>query len=81
MAQELLYGSCALTDIESRYSQTGKRPWLLFGNVRGLLCMYMVNSFDLVTDHKSLEVIFGPHSKSSARIQSFVLCLMLLISE
>ena len=31
--------------------------------------------FDLVTDHKPLEVIFGPPSKPSARIERWVIRL------
>lgn len=33
------------------------------------------NNFDLITDHKPLEVIFGPRSKPCARIERWVLRL------
>lgn len=39
------------------------------------VCLYGKEIFELITDHKPLEVIFGRHSKPSARIERWVLRL------
>ena len=51
-----------------------KRPLPSFGHAKGPhICLW--NAIHLVTDHKPLEVIYGPHSKPCARIERRVICL------
>jgi hypothetical protein len=71
----ILYGNCALTDVESKYSQTEKEALALICECdRFTLYLYGQHSY-LVSDQKPLEVTFGHYSKSSARIQRWVLTL------
>uniref|UniRef100_A0ABD2WYV9 RNA-directed DNA polymerase n=1 Tax=Trichogramma kaykai TaxID=54128 RepID=A0ABD2WYV9_9HYME len=72
----IAYGNKSLTDCERRYCQTEKEALLLVWAVEHFnIYFYGKESFDLITDHKPLEVIFGPKSKTCARIERWVLRL------
>ena len=67
------YASRSLTDTERRYSQTEKEALaLVWACEKFHPYMYGV-PFELVTDHKPLEVIYGLKSKPCARIARWVL--------
>lgn len=72
----IAYGNKSLTDVEKRYCQTEKEALALVWAVEHFnMYLYGLKVFELVTDHKPLEVIFGPRSKSCARIERWVLRL------
>lgn len=72
----IAYGNKSLTDVEKRYCQTEKEALALVWAVEHFkMYLYGKESFDLVTDHKPLEVIFGKRSKPCARIERWVLRL------
>lgn len=68
------YGHKSLTDVEKRYSQTEKEA-LVWAMEHFHMYLYGKNEFELVTDHKPLEVIFNSRSKPCARIERWVLRL------
>lgn len=69
------YASRTLSDVEKRYSTTEKEALaIVWACERFHLYLYGMN-FDLITDHKPLEVIYSTKSKPSARIQRWVLRL------
>ena len=69
------YASRSLTDVERRYSQTEKEALaLVWACERFHLYLYGIK-FEMVTDHKPLEVIYSPRSKPSARIERWMLRL------
>ena len=69
------YASRTLSPTERRYSQTEKEVLALVWACEHFhLYLYGIN-FELVTDHKPLEVIYSRTSKPSARIQRWVLPL------
>ena len=71
------FASCSLSEVERRYSQTEKGALaVVWGGERFSLCLLGLESFQLVTDCKALEVIYGPKSKPSARVERWVLRLM-----
>ena len=49
---------------------------VVWGCERFSLYLLGPESFQLVTDFKALEFIYGPKSKPSARVERWVLCLM-----
>lgn len=65
----------SLTDTEKRYAQTEKEAYALVWAVERYHHYIFGRCFELVTDHKPLEVIFGPKSKPCARIERWVLRL------
>lgn len=67
------YASRALTDVEKRYSQTEKEALGLVWACERFHQYIYGKRFDLVTDHKPLEVIYSTKSKPCARIQRWVL--------
>lgn len=72
----IAYGNKSLTDVEKRYCQTEKEALALDWAVEHFkIYLFGKESFDLVTDHKPLEVIFGRRSKPCARIERWVLRL------
>lgn len=72
----IAYGNKSLTDVEKRYCQTEKEALALVWAVEHFrMYLYGKQTFDLVTDHKPLEVIFGSRSKPCARIERWVLRL------
>ena len=54
------YASYSLTDVEKRYSQTEKEALGLVWACERFKFYLLGIEFDLITDHKSLEVIFSP---------------------
>lgn len=72
----IAYGNKSLTDVEKRYYQTEKEALALVWAIEHFhMYLYGKNKFELVTDHKPLEVIFGNRSKPCARIERWVLRL------
>ncbi|KAL1021685.1 hypothetical protein UPYG_G00016520 [Umbra pygmaea] len=69
------YVSRSLTDCERRYSQTEREALALVWACERLHPYVYGRKFDLVTDHKPLEVIYSPRSKPCARIERWVLRL------
>ncbi|KAK3698601.1 hypothetical protein QZH41_014579, partial [Actinostola sp. cb2023] len=69
------YASKSLSDVERRYSQTEKEALALVWSVERFQMYLLGREFELVTDHKPLEVIYSPKSKPSARIERWVLRL------
>ena len=71
------FASRSLSDVERRYSQTEKEALaVVWGCERFHLYLSGLQSFQLVTDCKALEAIYGPRSKPSARVERWVLRLM-----
>ena len=69
------YASRSLTEVERRYSQTEKEALgLVWACERFHVYLYGIQ-FELLTDHKPLEVIYSSKSKPSARIERWVLRL------
>lgn len=72
----IAYGNKSLTDREKRYCQTEKEALALVWAVEHFdMYLFGKDSFELVSDHKPLEVIFGPNSRPCARIERWVLRL------
>ena len=71
----ICYASRSLTECERRYSQTEKEALALVWACERYHAYICGMRFDLVTDHKPLEVIYGPRSKPSARIERWVIRL------
>lgn len=71
----IAYGNRTLTDCERRYSQTEKEALALVWSVEHFNIFVYGKEFDLITDHKPLEILFGPRSKPCARIERWVLRL------
>lgn len=67
------YASRSLTATERRYAQTEKEALALVWSVERFHFYIFGKEFELVTDHKPLEVIFGPRAKPCARIERWVL--------
>lgn len=69
------YASRTLSAVERRYSQTEKEALALVWACERFAIYLIGREFDLLTDHKPLEIIYGPRSKPSARIERWVLRL------
>jgi len=67
------YASRNLTDVERRYSQTEKEALALVWSCERFNLYIFGREFELETDHKPLECIFSNPSKSSPRIERWVL--------
>ena len=67
------YASRSLTETERRYSQTEKEALALIWACEKFHPYIYGTPFELVTDHKPLEVIYGPKSRPCARIERWVL--------
>ena len=64
-----------LTEVERRYGQTEKEALVLALACERFNIYVYGRKFGLETDHKQLECIFGRLSKTSARIERWVLRL------
>ena len=71
----IAYASRCLSDVEGRYSQTEKEALALVWACERFNLYVYGREFELETDHKPLEVIYGRTSKPSARIERWVLRL------
>lgn len=71
----IAYGHKALTDCEKRYCQTEKEALALVWAVEHFKIYLFGKAFELISDHKPLETIFGRRSKPCARIERWVLRL------
>lgn len=69
------YASKSLSDAEKRYCQTEKEALALVWATERFHFYLYGRSFELITDHKPLEIIFGPKSKPCARIERWVMRL------
>ena len=70
------YASRALSDTETRYSQTEKEALAIVWGCEKFHTYLYGTTFDLITDHKPLELIFNnPNSKPPARIERWGLRL------
>lgn len=64
------YGSQALNDVETRYSQTEKESLAVVWGCEHFHLYLFGNQFKIISDHKPLESIFNnPNSKPPARIE------------
>lgn len=64
----ITYASKSFSDTEKRYCQTEKEALALVWAVERFHFYLFGRTFELITDHKALEVIFSPNSKPCARI-------------
>ena len=69
------YASRNLSDVERRYAQTEKEALALVWACERFNIYVSGRKFELETDHKPLECIFGKTSKPSARIERWLLRL------
>lgn len=69
------YASKSLSDTEKRYCQTEKEALALVWAVERFHFYLFGRTFELITDHKALEVIFSSNGKPCARIERWVLRL------
>ncbi|XP_022815233.1 uncharacterized protein K02A2.6-like [Spodoptera litura] len=71
----IAYGNRTLTELERKYSQTEKEALALVWAVEHFKIFLFGKEFDLITDHKPLEFLFGQKSKPCARVERWVLRL------
>jgi len=64
----ITYASKALSDVERRFSTTEKEALAVVWACEKFRLYLQGVEFKLVTDHKPLEIIYGPRSKPNARI-------------
>lgn len=69
------YASKSLTNAEKRYAQTKKEALALVWAVERFHFYLYGRAFELITDHKPLETIFGTRSKPCARIERWAMRL------
>ena len=67
------YASRSLSDTERRYSQTEKEALAIMWACERVHAYLYGAEFDLMTDHKPLECIFSPESKTCARVKRWLL--------
>ena len=67
------YGSRSLSDTERRYSQTEKEALAIVWACERFHAYLYGAEFELMTDHRPLECIFSPKSKTCARIERWLL--------
>ena len=72
----IAYASRALTEVETRYSQTEKEALAIVWAIEHFHLYLFGHSFTLVSDHQPLETIFNnPKTKTPARVERFRLRL------
>lgn len=69
------YANKGLTETEKRYSQIEKEALALVWAVERFEMYVRGIQFDLITDHKPLQFLFGSRSKPCARVERWVLRL------
>ena len=67
------YESRSLTDTKQKYSQTECKALALVWACERFHMYVYGQEFDLITDHKPLQAIYGPRSKPSTRIERWIL--------
>lgn len=72
----IAYASRSLTAPEINYAQTEKEALALVWATERFHYFLFGRYFELITDHKALETLFGPKSKPCARIERWVIRLM-----
>ncbi|XP_063965770.1 uncharacterized protein K02A2.6-like [Lytechinus pictus] len=75
ITRPVAYASRTLSDVERRYSQTEREALAVVWGCERFHLFLSGAEFTLLTDHKPLEVIYGPHGKPHARIERWVLRL------
>lgn len=70
------FANRSLTAPEKNYAQTEKEALALVWAVERFHYFLFGRQFELVTDHKALEILFAPKSKPCARIERWVIRLM-----
>lgn len=70
------YANRSLTSVEQNYAQTEKEALALVWSVERFHYFLYGKEFELITDHKALEVLFGAKSKPCARIERWVMRLL-----
>lgn len=65
----VIYASRSLTDVERRYSQTEKEALAVVWACERFRLYILGIHFELITDHKPLEIIYSPKSKPPLRIE------------
>lgn len=75
-AKVISYASRALTDVERRYSTIQKEALAVVWGCEKFKIYLLGIDYELVTDHKPLEVLYGPKSKPNPRIERCVMKLM-----
>ena len=76
MDSTVCYTSRSLSSVERRYGQTEKEALaLVWACERFNLYLYGLQTFDLMTGHEALKVIYSRGSRPSARIERWVLRL------
>lgn len=71
----IAYASKSLSEVEKRYAQIEKEALALVWAVERFHFYLYGRTFELITDHKPLETIFGARSKPCARIERWVVRL------
>ena len=75
-ASVVAYASCALTPVQSRYSQTEREALAVVWACEHFRIYLLGSDFKVITDHKPLEYIFNnPTSKPKARMERFCMRL------
>ena len=69
----ICYASKSLSNQERKYAQTEKEALALVWAVEKFHMYLYGKTFELITDHRPLEVLFGPNSRPCARIERWVL--------
>lgn len=69
------FASKVLSPAQRRYCQTEKEALALVWGVEKFAFYLYGKEFELITDHKALEIIFGPRARPCARIERWVLRL------
>ena len=75
VVRPVAYASRTLTPVERRYSQTEREALAVVWGCEKFHLYLFGTQFDLLTDHKPLEVIYSPTSKPPARIERWGLRL------
>lgn len=73
--RNVAYASRSLSAVECRYSQTEKEALAVVWACERFHLYLIGTEFDLITDHKALEVIYSPRSKPPLRIKRWSLRL------
>lgn len=67
-----MYANKSLTPCKRRLSQTNREAMALVWSCERFAMYLIGRKFELYTDHKPLEVIFGPRYRPSRRLEGFM---------